>query len=133
MNSRLNIIDNSSKADEVPEEAVERGIQNPRVIDLISGDSENQRTELVMIEFREDTDNIERLREIEEKYNSYLEYLMGGYFQAQYPDYEGYKISLVYEYTTPPRGQTLPLLSAMSESALNFGFEFVTRQSREIK
>ena len=129
MTSRLSVLPSSddSDSDDLPESAIQRGIQNPMVIDLIEGVPDQSRVEISMIEFREDTDDFSRLKEIELKYNACLEYILGGHFLSQYPAYEDCEVTVVYQHSSEPRGQTLPLLQAMQKAAVQHGLQFETR------
>jgi hypothetical protein len=60
-----------------------RGVQNPRVVDLVVQDDSSGEIVLVMLEQRPWGSDPEQLRQLETKFNNYLEYVLGGHLEAQ--------------------------------------------------
>ena len=61
-----------------PEEQQPRGVFNPHVVDLISFDDASGEVVLSMLEERPWSGGDAQLREVEAKFNAYLEYVLGG-------------------------------------------------------
>ena len=91
---------------------IERGVSNPRVIDLIapfqseSSQPESSKAEslkaesgveLVMIEDRPWGSDPAQLDQLQEKLNNYLDYVLDGFLAQQYPAYAGRKIRIALE------------------------------------
>ena len=74
-------------AERTAEEREPRGVHNPRVIDLITPDAATGEVVLVMIEDRPWQSDPEQLRQLEAKFNAYLEYALGGHLAKQYAEY----------------------------------------------
>jgi hypothetical protein len=85
----------SANQDHLPDT---RGVKNPKVIDLVKPESDSDSIVLQMIEDRPwpalftSQDTTERLDELSEKFNNYLDYVIDGWFLQQYPQYEGKNI-----------------------------------------
>ena len=62
-----------------------RGVHNPRVIDMITGDSEAGEVVLVMLEDRHWGEVEDHLQQLQEKFNAYLSYVQGQYLAQEYP------------------------------------------------
>ncbi len=58
-----------------PQEA--RGVHNPRVVDLVTEDDATGEVVLVMLEARPWGSDVEQIRQLEAKFNAYLEYVLG--------------------------------------------------------
>ena len=61
-----------------------RGVHNPRVVDLIHLDEATGEVVLLMLEERPWGSDPEQLRQLEAKFNAYLEYVLGGHMVKQY-------------------------------------------------
>lgn len=84
-------------------ESRERGVKNPKIIDLISPSSFDESVELTVWEERSCSPGSDQealqLTQLEEKLNNYLGYLLDGYFEREYPQYRGKAVRVVFEYT----------------------------------
>ena len=104
--------------------AEERGVQNPRVVDLIRLDAEADAVELLMLETRPWTGDAARLGELEAKFNAYLGYVQGGYLARDYPSYAGRCVRFRLDCAEPPAGETARMLAAMQRFAEGEGIAF---------
>ena len=102
----------------------DRGVHNSRVIDLIFEDSENDVIVLQMLEWREWEASRERGEELEEKFNSYLDYVLAGHFYAQYPQYSGKRVCFELSCQAEPPEELAELLGAMREFAESVNISF---------
>jgi hypothetical protein len=107
--------------DDMLREFGEPGVQNPRVVDLIRPD--RGRVLLVMVERRPWTSE-EQLRELEEKINRYLGYVLDGYFLGQYPEYRGVPVVLMLECAQPPHGVVVEFLREATRVVEEAGLRF---------
>lgn len=98
-----------------------RGVHNPRVVDLISRPSETGPVRLVMMEFRNWSEDPEQLQQLEEKFNNYLDYVLDGHFMAQYPQYQEKTVEVVLECVARPEGAVQSLIEAMRRYVTQFG------------
>ncbi len=79
-----------------------RGVANPSVVDLIEPDRETGDVVLVMLEERGWSDDIGRLRELEDKLNAYFVFVLDGYLVREYPEYEGRPVRIQLDCSAPP-------------------------------
>ena len=126
---KLKILEQPDRKDD--KVLTERGVKNPKVIDLITPIGEDI-VEIIMIEERDWSDS-QQIPQLEEKYNVYLGYVLDGFFEEQYPQYKSRKIRFVLEYSEEPSGEIKEMLSAMIEYALSEGFDFIVRSSCLVK
>jgi hypothetical protein len=102
----------------------ERGVHNPKVVDLIACDDATGEVVLTMIEPRPWGTVPDQIRQIEEKFNSYLGYVKGGMLERQYPQYAGAPVVFRLECAEAPRGQESTFLGAVQKFAGEEGFRF---------
>ena len=107
-----------------------RGVHNPRVIDLITPDVESGEIVLVMLEERPWQSEPDQMRQLEAKFNAYLEYALGGHLVQQYPEYEGRPVRFQLECAENPRPADGAFFTAMSNfaAAENIRFVIAVRQ-----
>ena len=67
----------------------ETGVQNPAVVDLITLDKASDTVVIVMMERRPWNAAREQFKQIEEKLNRYMGYVLEGFLAEQYPQYRG--------------------------------------------
>jgi hypothetical protein len=94
-----------------------RGVHNPRVVDLIAEDDSNGEVVLVMLEDRPWGAHPEQLRQLEAKFNNYLEYVLGGHLAEQYPQYAARSVRFQIDCAANPRPEDHPFFTAMSNFA----------------
>jgi len=111
----------------VGEEREERGVQNPRVVDLIAKDAERDEVVLTMIESRAWDSDPQQLRQLEDKFNAYMSYVQGGFLARQYPQYEGLLVCFAVDCAEAPRGDAEKMLRAMMTFAEGEGVRLLIR------
>jgi Family of unknown function (DUF6572) len=87
------------------------------VVDLITPDEDTGEVVLVMLEERPWGADPEQLRQLEAKFNSYLEYVLGGHMARQYPDYAQRPVRFQIECTANPPASARLFLTAMTNFA----------------
>ena len=103
----------------------ERGVHNPKVIDLISRDAETGAVVLTMLEPRPWGSSQSQIREIEEKFNAYLQYTLGGNLEHDYPQYAGAPVTFRLECAEVPGEQEANFLDAVVKFAAQENIEFI--------
>lgn len=103
----------------------ERGVHNPRVVDLITSDDATGEVVLVMREERPWESHPEQLRQLEAKFNVYLQYVLGGHLAAQYPDYAGRLVRFQLDCAENPRRGDRAFFTAMANFAASEGIRLV--------
>ena len=107
------------------EEAREaRGVHNPKVVDLISLDRERGEVVLLMLEQRVWGSAPEQLRQLEEKFNRYLSFVLDGFLVAQFPQYENLPICFRLDCAAVPGDVERPLLASMQGFATSVEIRF---------
>jgi hypothetical protein len=101
------------------------GVQNPKVMDLITEDRASGKVVLVMVERRPWNGGPQQLREIEEKINRYLGYALDGFLVEQYPQYHGKTVEIRLECAEPPAGAAVTFVEAASHAVRAQGLDFV--------
>lgn len=110
---------------EKPEKREERGVHNPRVVDLVTRDESTGEVVLVMLEERPWSGGADQLRELEAKFNAYLEYVLGGHLAGQYPDYAELPVRFQLDCAENPRPDDRPFFTAMTNFAAGEGIRLV--------
>jgi hypothetical protein len=95
----------------------ERGVHNPRVVDLIRLDAATDQVELLMLETRPWGSVPEQLAQLEAKFNGYLGYVQTGGLVRDYPHYVGRRVRFRLECASEPSGEALAMLAAMRDFA----------------
>jgi hypothetical protein len=108
-------------------EDTRRGVFNPRVVDLVSWDAEREEVVLLMLEERPWESDPEQLRQLEDKFNAYLAYVLDGHMVQQYPHYENKDVCLQLDCAESPRDDVANMLRAMQNYAANDGIRFVVQ------
>jgi hypothetical protein len=109
----------------VEEQREPRGVHNPRVIDLITPDESSGEVVLVMIEDRPWQSEPAQLRQLEAKFNAYLEYALGGHLAQQYPSYAGRPVRFQLQCAENPGPADGAFFTAMANFAAAEGIRFV--------
>jgi hypothetical protein len=68
-----------------------RGMANPRIVDLINANKENNEVILIMMEDRKWGSVPNQLKQVEDKFNTYLGFVLDGFLVQHYPQYDGYR------------------------------------------
>jgi hypothetical protein len=107
------------------EEAREpRGVHNPKVVDLIRLDREQGEVVLLMLEQRVWGSAEGQLRQLEEKFNRYLSFVLDGFLVAQFPQYKGLPVCIRLDCAMAPGDEERRLLAAMKSFAATHEIRF---------
>jgi hypothetical protein len=101
----------------------ESGVQNPKVIDLITLDKASDTVVLVMTE-RRPWGAAEQLKQIEEKLNRYMGYVLDGFLAEQYPQYLGKSVRIRLDCAEAPHGEAVRFVAAMTDATESHGIHF---------
>lgn len=104
----------------------EPGVENPNIVDLITPGPGPERVTLVMTE-RRGWVSLLQLRQIEEKINRYLGYVLDGFLVEHYPEYGGRRAVLRLDCAEKPAGEAAQFLEAAREAVEGVGLEFEVR------
>ena len=100
------------------------GVQNPKIMDLIRVDPQSGSVVLVMYERRRWGLGAHQFKEIEEKINRYMGYVLDGFLTQQYPQYVGKNVEIHLECAEAPTPEVLPFIDAATRAARQYGLEF---------
>jgi hypothetical protein len=100
------------------------GVENSKVVDLISVDPGSDKVVLTMIERRAWGASNRQFQEIEEKINRYMGYALDGFLAEHYPEYEGKAVQIRLECAEEPHGDAALFVQAASRAAGDHGLEF---------
>ena len=109
----------------------EPGVENPRVVDLVSPDPKSGAAVLLMIERRPWNGTQTQLRELEEKINRYLGYALDGFLVEHYPQYEGKSVRVQLDCVEEPHGEAAEFLRDARRVAEEEGIEFVVNVTQK--
>ena len=101
------------------------GVENAKVVDLISVDPASDKVVLTMIERRLWGASDQQFQQIEEKINRYLGYVLDGFLADHYPQYEGKKVQLRLACAEEPHGDATLFVQGATRAAADHGLEFV--------
>jgi len=102
----------------------QRGVQNPNVIDLISLDAEANQVVLLMLEQRPWGTVPDQLEQLDEKYNSYVSYVLDGHLVRQYPQYADKAVRIQLDCASPPGSREQVRINAMRNFAVSERLRF---------
>ena len=100
------------------------GVQNPAVVDLITLDKDSDTVVLVMIERRPWDATREQFKQIEEKLNRYMGYVLDGFLSEQYPQYTGKPVAIRLDCAEAPQGEAARFVAAMTHACQSHGLGF---------
>ena len=101
------------------------GVENSKVIDLISVDPATDKVVLTMIERRPWGASDQQFQQIEEKINRYMGYALDGFLVEHYPQYEGKRVQMRLECAEEPHGDAVMFVKAAARAASDHGLELV--------
>lgn len=104
-----------------------RGVENPRIVDLITEDAERGEVVLVVAEPRPWSGGRQQLAEHEEKLNSYFGYVLDGHLAKQYPRYADMPVCIELRCAEEPGEGERPFLAAVSRFCAENGLRFSVR------
>lgn len=99
------------------------GVENPQILDLIATDPASGDILLVMIERRPWGAHPHQLRQIEEKINRYMAYVLDGFLAEHHPQYVGRGVRLRLDCAEAPTGEAERFVSAAQHAAREHGLE----------
>src|SRR5207253_8206379 len=105
------------------------GVENAKVVDLISVDPVSGKVVLTMIERRAWGASDQQFQQIEEKINRYMGYVLDGFLVQHYPHYEGKQVSIRLECAEAPHGEAVMFVKAAARAAADHGLELVVAVS----
>jgi hypothetical protein len=103
----------------------EPGVENSKVVDLISVDPQSGKVVLTMIERRPWGASDRQFQEIEEKINRYMGYALEGFLFEHHPQFEGKQVMLRLECAEEPHGEAVLFVKAAAHAASDHGLELV--------
>jgi hypothetical protein len=109
---------------EVEEAREPRGVHNPRVVDLISHDRAKNEVVLLMLEQRVWGSAPEQLRQLEDKFNRYLSYVLDGFLAEQFPQYRDVPVCFRLDCAMSPGEEERRMLAAMKGFAATHDIRF---------
>lgn len=120
-------IGGSGKAGDGPETPAyePRGVENPRIVDLIAPDPAEGEVVLVILEGRLWTGGRAQLAEHEEKLNSYFAYVLDGHLATQYPQYADMPVRIELRCADVPGEAEKPFFAAAAKFAESQGMRLV--------
>lgn len=113
---------------EAPEAAYERrGVENPRIVDLIAADRRSGEVVLSLLEGRPWGGGREQLEQHDEKLDAYFVYVLDGHLARDYPQYKGMPARIELVCVEEPGEAERPFLAAVARTAVENGLRFVVR------
>jgi hypothetical protein len=100
------------------------GVQNAAIIDLITLDKASDTVVLVMVERRAWGGAAEQLKQIEEKVNRYMGYVLDGFLAEHYPQYIGKDVRIRLDCAEAPHGEAARFVEAMTDAVESHGIHF---------
>lgn len=95
---------------DAPTQREERGIHNPAIIDLITTDAATDEVVLVMLQRRDWVEGPPQIAELQEKFNSYFDYVTMGHLVNEYPKYAETRVRIQLEYRSEPPAHVVETL-----------------------
>lgn len=102
----------------------DRGVENPAILDLITVDPASGDVVLAMIERRRWGAHADQLRQVEEKINRYLGYVLDGFLAEQYPQYVGKRVRIRLDCAEAPHGTFVRFVEAATAAIEAQGIAF---------
>ncbi len=114
-------------------ENLERGVENPNVVDLIEHDAATDEVVLVMLERRAWGSEPDQLHQLEAKVNGYLGYVLDGFLVKDYPKYQGKGVRLQLDCANAPGPTEIGFMMALRNycDTQNLGFAIQPRDEAE--
>ncbi|MEM7050018.1 MAG: DUF6572 domain-containing protein [Acidobacteriota bacterium] len=117
-----------SKTPEAEQEFEARGVENPRIIDLLAFEEERGEVVLSILEGRPwALDSHAQLEQLEDKLNSYFNYVLDGFLAKEYPDYEDLPVCIRLDCVAAPGEAERPFLEAATRFCAAEGLRFEVR------
>ena len=103
----------------------EPGVQNATLMDLITLDVDTDKVILAMFERRPWDASALQFKQIEEKINRYMGYVLDGFLVQHYPKYDGKVVQLRLDCAEQPTGEAAAFVAAAKDAIEQHGLEFV--------
>jgi hypothetical protein len=103
----------------------EPGVENATLMDLIAVDPNSGSVVLAMFERRAWGASPLQFRQIEEKINRYLGYVLDGFLVEHYPQYRGKRVQLRLDCAEPPHGEAIAFVQAAEQAIQAHDIDFV--------
>lgn len=104
-----------------------RGVENPRIVDLIAPDPGSGEIVLSLLEGRPWSGEREQLEQHDEKLDAYFVYVLDGHLAREYPQYKGMPARIELVCVEEPGEAQRPFLGGVSRAAADNGLRFVVR------
>jgi hypothetical protein len=104
-----------------------RGVDNPRIVDLITVDPTRDEVVLAILEPRPWSGGDEQLRQLEDKLNAYYGYVLDGFLARDYPDYDGMPVAIRLDCAADPGPEQRPFMAAAAHFSAAHGLRFEIR------
>jgi Family of unknown function (DUF6572) len=104
-----------------------RGVENPRIVDLVSHDRERDEVVLAILEPRPWSGDEDQLHQLEDKLNAYFGYVLDGFLVRDYPQYEGVPVVIRLACVAEPGVAQRPFLGAAAHFSAAHGLRFAVR------
>lgn len=122
----LNVLQEPDEATEAQPE--KRGVENPRIVDLIQADPERGEVVLKILEPRPWGAEPRQLHQLEDKLNSYFGYVLDGFLAQQYPQYEDMPVCIRLECAQEPTEREADFLLAARGFSARHDIRFEVEQ-----
>ena len=106
-------------------DSLTRGAMNPDVVDLISPDPETDEVVLTVLEDRPWGSAPDQLRQLQDKLNNYLAYVLDGFLAKEYPQYDGKAIRFELDCVEAPGQGERGFMTAFRNYADSQSIRFV--------
>jgi hypothetical protein len=103
----------------------EPGVENPKVVDLITVDPASDKVVLVMIERRAWGASPQQFQQIEEKINRYMGYALDGFLVEHHPEYLGKSVQIRLTCAEEPHGEAARFVQAARHAIESHGLELI--------
>lgn len=104
-----------------------RGVENPRIVDLIAPDRRSGEVVLSLLEGRPWGGGRAQLEQHDEKLDAYFVYVLDGHLARDYPQYKGMPARIELVCVEEPGEAERPFLAGVSRVAAENGLRFVVR------
>ena len=104
-----------------------RGVENPRIVDLVTVDDERGEVVLVVAEARRWAGGRRQLEEHEEKLNAYFGYVLDGHLAKHYPRYVDMPVRIELRCIEEPGEPERPFLAAAARFCAENGLRFTVK------
>ena len=105
----------------------EPGVENPKLMDLITVDPQSDKVVLAMIERRPWGGHPRQFAQIEEKLNRYMGYVLDGFLAEQHPEHKGRRVQLRIDCAEAPHGDAVLFVRAAQDACAKHGLELAVK------